>query len=227
SVSNPQSLNRYAYVTNDPINGIDPTGQQRGFQGMYLSAAQVAAEEGGRCFSEGFVSPCITGGNDIFDAIAGKPGTYVTIGGGHIGFGFDLDLWRTGNAILDSVNDQVERHNKNRKTQLNEEVEINLATFFYQVGATSYMEGLIPELQDISAERSALISQWPAYLRNTLANIDPMNLMTTMAVIRFAADLDPEFKALFESQIPYFEILTNREENLQMYININLSLKIP
>jgi RHS repeat-associated protein len=63
SVGNPQSLNRYAYGANDPINSIDPTGQavyafERGFQGLYLSAAQVAAGEGGRCTMDGLDASC-------------------------------------------------------------------------------------------------------------------------------------------------------------------------
>jgi RHS repeat-associated protein len=63
SVGNPQSLNRYAYGANDPINSIDPTGQavyafERSLQGLYLSAAQVAAGEGGRCTMDGLDASC-------------------------------------------------------------------------------------------------------------------------------------------------------------------------
>ena len=63
SVGNPQSLNRYAYGADDPINTSDPTGQflvafERRFQDMFLSEAAIAAGEGGGCLMDGLDAPC-------------------------------------------------------------------------------------------------------------------------------------------------------------------------
>jgi len=63
SVGNPQSLNRYAYGANDPINSTDPTGQavyafERSYQGLYLGAAGMAASIGSGCNWDGIAASC-------------------------------------------------------------------------------------------------------------------------------------------------------------------------
>jgi|GEM_PF-1811453 RHS repeat-associated protein len=65
SLGNPQSLNRYAYTMGDSINSIDPTGQavygfERGIQGLFLSAAQLAAfSDEGNCSMDGMSASCV------------------------------------------------------------------------------------------------------------------------------------------------------------------------
>jgi len=62
SVSNPQSLNRYAYGANDPINSMDPTGQavyafERNIQSLFMSTATVFGDFG-NCQWDGIDSSC-------------------------------------------------------------------------------------------------------------------------------------------------------------------------
>lgn len=50
SITNPQSLNRYSYVLNDPVNLSDPLGLESGVLG--------ANHSGRQCVIDGFDSPC-------------------------------------------------------------------------------------------------------------------------------------------------------------------------
>lgn len=97
--TNPQSLNRYAYVKNNPTTLIDPKGlcpncppppPQTCGHGFTVPQGQNPATW---CYNHmGIGSGILPGtlgwlpgtsedtiaGNDIFDAIAGTPGTYLT-----------------------------------------------------------------------------------------------------------------------------------------------------
>jgi RHS repeat-associated protein len=81
-VTNPQSLNRYAYVLNNPTTLTDPSGLQPPHHPLYRPP----------------IPPCAycadIAGNDIFDALGGSPGTYLTMDEyGNLGFGFSIDKW--------------------------------------------------------------------------------------------------------------------------------------
>jgi RHS repeat-associated protein len=83
----PQSLNRYAYVVNNSLSAIDPLGLK-----PYL-VDPVPTTCPPDCFGTG-VSGIVLG-NDIFDAISGEPGTYLSQDMyGNVNFGFSLDFYQ-------------------------------------------------------------------------------------------------------------------------------------
>jgi RHS repeat-associated protein len=80
----PQSLNRYAYVANDPTNATDPSGLHD--RPVYVPFDPYAGLGGG--------PGTAIWGNTIFDALFGAPGTYFYIGAGsNVQWGFSIDKW--------------------------------------------------------------------------------------------------------------------------------------
>ena len=101
-ITNPQSLNRYAYVMNDPTALIDPLGldpctsANTGPGGSFACSPQHAAQSNmpGGGDGEG-VDP---GGNifgyNIWDALEGNtPGLWINGDGGNLNWGFSIDKW--------------------------------------------------------------------------------------------------------------------------------------
>jgi RHS repeat-associated protein len=106
SRSNPQSLGRYTYVTDDPINSIDPTGKTRflAYPNSFCDPFFACAGYGSGSYDSGTV----LWGNDIFDAIAGAPGTYITEDMyGNIGFGFSVPMWSATLNVVDAIRSGV------------------------------------------------------------------------------------------------------------------------
>jgi len=68
SVGDPQSFNRYAYVSNDPVNLVDPDGQFA----IPLITAGVGAAIGGVGYTGGLVISNVIKGRSAFDGFSGK-----------------------------------------------------------------------------------------------------------------------------------------------------------
>jgi len=85
SIGDPQSLNRFAYVLNNPGNATDPLG---------LHERPTYDNPPPGCVFSCSGTGIAVGGNDIFDAISGAPGTYwYTDMYGNTSFGFDFSLY--------------------------------------------------------------------------------------------------------------------------------------
>src|SRR5437762_1481208 len=66
-VTNPQSLNRYGYVENDPVNEVDPTGMMLSDIGVYQTANPEVARRVERAEDAG-VKNWIAGRSNSYSA---------------------------------------------------------------------------------------------------------------------------------------------------------------
>ena len=91
SPANPQSLNLYAYVRNDPVNATDPSGAfPIGMRPMFDIPPPPSSG--------------VIWGNTIFDAIHGSPGTWLDFDmHGNLQWGFSIDLWQSQMAAQDQA----------------------------------------------------------------------------------------------------------------------------
>ena len=107
SLSNPQTLNRYAYASNSPLNLTDPTGLCSGCRGVPIPPDSFVCSEtlecnGDRIISSDYGTPIF--GNDVFDALEGQPGTFLYIDSrGGLQFGFSIQLWKSTWSWIDST----------------------------------------------------------------------------------------------------------------------------
>ena len=149
SLSNPQTWNRYSYVANTPTSFKDPLGLTR----YYLQCPPPG--HGGRCVSASGGSDCADltcqyAGNDIFDAIAGAPGTYISYNMyGQLSFGFSIDLWMATENFIDAANTRTTFWKTGPVATTGYEV------IAHDYGANSTTSGFIPELLSATAQGSS------------------------------------------------------------------------
>jgi RHS repeat-associated protein len=95
SIADPHSLNHYIYVEDQPINQVDPSGKGRCFIPRYWKEFSMGDCGGGGSPSEGDILSFFTAGTDIFDALRGVPGTYISYDiHGNMSSGFSPDLYK-------------------------------------------------------------------------------------------------------------------------------------
>ena len=106
SLAFPQTLNRYAYVGNSPLTATDPLGLVCRADTMTQASFcnKLGAEGGGGGSGDNGDYFDLNGlmgmgdvqyGYDMFDAIAGAPGTYTSVGPGGLKWGFSIDKWQS------------------------------------------------------------------------------------------------------------------------------------
>ncbi len=160
SARNPQSLNNYTYTQNDPVNLSDTNGLTPrmyvcggGFDPVQITNCFPWGNAGGGGGGGSFGS--VVFGNDIFDAIAGAPGTYLSIDMyGNVGFGFSVDLWQHTWNFIDAADAQNRRYGLGPVATSGYQVQLR------DLGADSLTSGLIPEL--IAAAAEGLVDAGPA-----------------------------------------------------------------
>jgi len=106
--SNPQTWNRDAYVSNAPLKSVDPSGLERERNDCL------------GCINDSTWIPIyvdysqIVMGNTFFDALAGEPGTYLSINmSNQTSFGFSEDLWVGTLNIIDFVHESAKNNGAN------------------------------------------------------------------------------------------------------------------
>jgi RHS repeat-associated protein len=139
SLSDPQTLNRYSYVRNSSLSYKDHSG-------LLLEGPGPG---GGLCACGGWGSwGMLNFGNDIFDAIAASPGTYLFFGiYGNLTFGFSLDLYFETQNFLD----------QNPSLRGNPGLQVVIQ----DLGTEQLTSGLVPEYVALMQERSQVLGSMP------------------------------------------------------------------
>jgi RHS repeat-associated protein len=159
SISNPQSLNRYTYVQNDPSNAVDPSGKRGCFIPLNwkdLSGGDCGG--GGGSLSEDYFLSSLTFGNDIFDALGGVPGTYVHLDiRGNMSLGFSLDLYSETQNFLD------------QNSNLNLRGNPALQVVVQDLGTQQITSGLVPEYVALLQAQSQVLAAMPKRFADDMA----------------------------------------------------------
>jgi RHS repeat-associated protein len=176
-LTDPQSLNRYAYARNTPLSVIDPTGLNlrnpfTNYGGGYCdSICQETGGGGGAGYGTGIE----TFGYDIFDAIGGAPGTYVSYNiYGQMSFGFSFDLYQTTQSYIDANNQSFDSLSKDGT--LGTLAYLTNSGFHVTVqdlGADTIVTGLIPDLlaADYKSVENQSVANMPPSVRNTYESL--------------------------------------------------------
>jgi RHS repeat-associated protein len=196
SPANPQTLNRYSYVVDNPINSIDSAG---------LSPSVCRKDEPGVCGSGGLAGGTfgdldsffggggpgsVVLGYDIFDAIAGAPGTFLyTDMYGNINFGFSISLYQATEAYIDAQNQATQTYNSGSgKTGViltGTGFQVNIQN----LGVDTIVTGLIPELA--AANYQGVVDQsvanMPPSVRATYESLLSQGLSPGQAVFMLLA----------------------------------------
>lgn len=179
--------NQYAYPTN-PNSFVDPSGLCGGLSKIGSEQRNFCGG-GGNPYAQDF-SQVDEYGNNIFDAIEGAPGTYLTINEqGQLGFGFSEDLWSNTLNIIDSYRSGVSENG----IDLPPYPLSGFQTTVVSLGTDVQFFGLIPEYSQILAQTSYL---------TTLA------LPYTLAGLPVPASLESQLDAAQEKQYALWSQIT-------------------
>jgi RHS repeat-associated protein len=170
-LDDPQTWNMYAYVRDNPTTFVDPTG---------LVCAQVGGNAA--CNAPAPNSFNIQFGNDIFDAINGEPGTYLSYDrNGRMGFGFSVNLWQATHAAVDWMSSNLPKDLVYNGTVI--------GTESVQFGTVSGIEttvrdfGTYTETTGVMQEFYTAVAEWNAFAaRNEEGIVDMFNGMKFFGV---------------------------------------------
>jgi RHS repeat-associated protein len=161
--SNPQSWNRYAYVTNNPLAKVDPLGLASaaclfavhrrnatpGPCGGFYDSPDLSSDSGG---GAGLWGGLGNNGYSIADAISGAPGTYLSYDVyGNVSFGFSIGLYEQTENYIDTMTQQ------NQNNPMSTGIPTSGYTVVEQnLGTGVQTTGLIPEMEAMAQERLQL-----------------------------------------------------------------------
>lgn len=151
-IGNPQSLNRYAYVANSPLNATDPSGMQSRQHPLKEDMSHIPwwwwAQDWGVGGSFGMScgyqpgQDCTIFGNDIFDALEGAPGTVLGFDNGSLVFGFSIDKWWSDEQSIEAQQEAAQQQGPQTQTEQNCEKKI-LSAGNNQFGTNSTANNVI------------------------------------------------------------------------------------
>ncbi len=169
SIGSLQSHNAYAYVMNNPLNLVDPSGTCPAYS-RSANRCGPGGNMGGGGYSDAayiFDDSTVILGYTVFDAIAGVPGTFLNVDvNGQISFGFSVDLYLGTLNIIDGVRSGVINPNSSGLphdiTEAGPYPWDGFQVYVHQFGNYTTMSGLIPDYvqtQDALASAMAYATQ--------------------------------------------------------------------
>jgi len=202
SLTDPQTWNRYAYVANRPMTNVDPLGMYYcDFSSIESTSQNGGGDNQSDCEGNGgtwvpepgdpdYVDPngggfglgesqvsyddmSILMGYDIFDAIAGAPGTFLSIDSrGNMGFGFSPELYTATENVIDAaregyrngVNGDIGVPSAGVQAPYTTSLGIIDSNVGFQAiardyGTSTVVSGLIPDMLNAVDEEQALFSK--------------------------------------------------------------------
>jgi RHS repeat-associated protein len=214
SVASPQSLNRYAYVRNDPINLSDPTGMG---PLMYVCSPGDPIGISG-CFPWGYHQSSGGGagslfmGNDIFDAIAGEPGTYIYVDMyGNLSFGFSVDLWQATFTFIDQTRTRLAHSPESPKP-----ADIDYQVYIRNSGSDIVISGFIPDLLAASQEGWQAAGKQPNAPEDLNA---ALKFFLEQIIVESAANIDEPFGAALRDMYMFFPDTESYFQALDLWLS--------
>jgi RHS repeat-associated protein len=207
SSNDPQTWNRYAYVRNSPLFGVDPQGLKPAWwcdpdqcggagDGTVTSTLENANEN---------IIPTnqqIKFGYTIWNALVGTPGTFVSVSTeGNVSWGFSIAIWSATLAAIDSARGAMERDPNGDLHDPGPYPTVGFTVLIEDLGITQQITGPIPDFLNAATQLGLVSSKLQDY-RCSGCSI-PVSLQNSIeqAAADFNAAEDQLLQAIFAGSV--------------------------